>query len=134
MFSYNMWATHYTPNNDNVNRPGVLSDGRVFTQYNTDSIYNAKIRKQHHIYTNEDYRRFLVRNTPIILQTNYETMVNINRMGYEQSTPDYGTPKLYRSVQDDSKPFGYEDSTTKHMYLTREQIDDKKRRLMKQNY
>jgi len=134
MFSYTMWATHYTPNNDHVNMPGVLSDGRLFTEYCTDSIYNAKIRKKHNIHTNEDYRRFLVRNTPIILQTNYETMVNINKMGYEHQTIDYGHPRLYSSVQDETKHFGYEDTTTKRMYLTREQIDDKKRRLMKQNY
>lgn len=134
MFYYIMWATQYTPNNDNIKNPGIVSDGRLFTEYSTDSIYNAKIRKRHHIYTNEDYRRFLVRNTAVILQTNYETMVNINHMGNEHNTPEYGPPKLYQNIQDDTKHFGYEDTATKQMYLTREQIDDKKRRLIKENY
>lgn len=134
MFSYTMWATHYTPNNDKVRMPGVLNDGRLFTEYSTDSIYNAKIRKQHHIYNNEEYRRFLVRNTSIILQTNYDTMVQINRMGHENHTVEYGPPKLYHTVQEDTKFFGYDDSAPKQMYLTREQIDDKKRKFIKEDY
>jgi hypothetical protein len=134
MFWYIMWATHYTPNNDTVAVPGVLSDGRLFTDYSTDSINNAKIRRQHNIYNNEEYRRFLVKNTSIILKTNYETMEKTNRSSYINNQATYGAPKLYMSVQDDSKPFGYEDSSVKQMFLTREQIDDKKRRLVKENY
>ena len=129
-----MWATEYTPNNvKDAKTPGVTSDGRLFTDYITDSNLNEKIKQENHIKTNEEYRRFLVKNTSMIIQTNYDSMVNINDTNYGHQISN-GPPKLYSSVQEDSKPFGYEDSTPKQMYLSREQLNDKKRRLLKDEY
>ena len=135
MFLYSMWATEYTPNNDPGSKmPGVISDGRIFTDYITDSNLNEKIKQQHNIRTNEEYRRFLVNNTSMIIQTNYDSMIHQNNTNYGHGQSSNGPPKLYSTVQDDSKPFGYEDSASKQMYLSREQINDKKRRLLKEEY
>jgi hypothetical protein len=129
-----MWATQYTPNNDNVHVPGVLTDRRAFTDYSIDSTRNEQIKRENHITNNEEYRRFLVNNTSMIIQTNYESMIHQNNTNYGNNQPSNGPPKLYYTVQDDSKPFGYEDSVSKQMYLSREQINDKKRRLLKEEY
>lgn len=128
-----MWATQYTPNNDKVNIPGILSDGRLFTDYSQDSMMNDRIKKENNIKTNEDYRRFLVKHTDTIMQYNFDTMIQRNQSPQFPSVL-HGTPHLYESVQDDTKPFGYEDSMPKQNYLSREQLDDKKRRLYKENY
>jgi len=129
-----MWATEYTPNNvKDAKTPGVTSDGRLFTDYITDSNLNEKIKQENHIKTNEEYRRFLVKNTSMIIQTNYDSMINVNDTNYGHQISN-GPPKLYSSVQDDSKPVGYEDSIPKQMYLSREQLNDKKRRLLKDEY
>ena len=129
-----MWATEYTPNNvKDAKTPGVTSDGRLFTDYITDSNLNEKIKQENHIKTNEEYRRFLVKNTSMIIQTNYDSMINVNDTNYGHQISN-GPPKLYSSVQEDSKPFGYEDSIPKQMYLSREQLNDKKRRLLKDEY
>jgi len=130
-----MWATEYTPNNVKDSKvQGVTCDGRIFTDYTTESTVNETIKKQNNIKTNEEYRRFLVNHTSTIIQTNYESMIKQNDTNYGSNQISYGPPKLYSSVQDDSTPFGYEDSVPKQMYISREQLNDKKRRLIKDEY
>ena len=130
-----MWATEYTPNNvRNEKTPGVTSDGRLFTDYRTDAHSNEHMRQKNRIKTNEEYRRFLVNNTSMIIQKNYDSMIHQNDTNYGNKQVSNGPPKLYSSIQEDSKPFGYEDSTPKQMYLSREQLNDKKRRLIKNDY
>lgn len=134
MFSYTMWATQYTPNNDKSHSsPGILSDGRSFTDYSQNSTRNEQIKRDNHVKTNEEYRKFLVKNTDTIMQYNYEHSIHKNQTDYFPSI-QHGGPYLYENMQDDSKPYGYEDSIPKQNYLSREQIDDKKRRLYKDNY
>jgi hypothetical protein len=126
-----MWATQ---NNPHANMPGVVSDGRLFTNYRAESLEGESIKKTHGVKTNEEYRRFLVQNTDSIMKHNYNHMANDNRTTYQHQQYEYGQPYLYKNIQDDTKPYGYEDTVTKQMYLTREQLDDKKRRLIKDNY
>ena len=129
MFLYSMWATQYTPNNVYANVPGVLSDGRTFTDY---SQMNDQIKREHRITTNEEYRKFLVKHADTIMQYNFDTMIQRNPSEYPSVL--HGPPHFYNTMQDDSKPYGYEDSGPKQNYLSREQLDDKKRRLYKENY
>ena len=129
-----MWATQYTPNNQvDANAPGILSDGRMFTDYAQNSMVNERIRTEHKLQNNEEYRRFMVKQATPIMQYNYEQMVFLNDPSIYPSTT-HGTPYLYSSIQDSSKPYGYEESSTKNLYLSREQIDDKKRKLYKEDY
>jgi len=114
--------------------PGVLSDGRLFTNYTSDAIVSESIKKENGITSNEEYRRYLVRNTEAIMKFNYDDMAHENKTPYEHNQFDYGQPHLYKSIQEDTKPYGYEDTTVKQMYLTRQQLDDKKRRLMRDDY
>jgi hypothetical protein len=110
-----------------------LTDGRSFTDYAQDSIRNERIKRENHLKTNEEYRLFLTKNADTLMQYNYDRSIHQNQTEYFPSV-QYGSPFLYKTMQDDSKPYGYEDSTPKQMYLSREQIDDKKRRLYKENY
>ena len=126
-----MWATQ---NNSHVNMPGVLSDGRLFTNYDSDALVGETIKKKNGLKSNEEYRRYLVQNTDTIMKYNYDHMAKKNQTHYEHEPYNYGPPHLYMSIQEDTKPFGYEDTSTKQMYLTRQQLDDKKRRLMKDDY
>ena len=131
MLRYTMWATQNYPQ---ANMPGVVSDGRLFTNYKSEAIVGDSIRKQNGLSNNEEYRRYLVQNTSAIIQYNYEHMAYDNKSEYDHKQYEYGHPYLYKNIQDDTKPYGYEDTTSKQMYLTREQLDDKKRRLMKDDY
>jgi hypothetical protein len=129
-----MWSTQTAPNNDpSSKQPGILQDGRSFTDYIQDSNRNERIKQENNIKTNEEYRLFLTKNADTLMQYNYDRSIHQNQTPYFPSV-QHGSPFLYTSVQEDTKPYGYEDSTPKQMYLTREQIDDKKRRLYKEGY
>ena len=131
MFHYTMWATQ---NNSFAKMPGVLSDGRLFTNYRSDALVGEAIKKENGIVSNEDYRRYLVKNTETNMKYNYDHMARENKTSYEHEQYNYGQPHLYQTIQDDTKPYGYEDTTVKQMYLTRQQLDDKKRRLLRDDY
>jgi len=128
-----MWATQYTPNNDNVKTPGILSDGRPFTDYLLDSARNEKIKQENHITTNEGYRKFLVNNTDTLMKYNFD-LLKIQQNPASIPSMVHGSPYLYENIEDETKPDGYEDSIPKQNFLSRQQIDDKKRRLYQEEY
>jgi hypothetical protein len=126
-----MWATQYnTPNNlAALKFPGVVNDGRSFTSYDPEHELNDKLRKAHNIQTNRDYKRFLVDHAPDIMKRNMQAALVENRV-WMPTEPQLkqGSLYLYKDVHDQTKPFGFESSFPKSMYMSREQLDDKKRR------
>jgi hypothetical protein len=131
-----MWATQYTPNNlAALKMPGVVSDGRVFTNYSPETELNDKLRKLYDLKTNRDYKKYLTENTKEIMRTNLQhSMYWSNTTVPEGSNQQHGTPFLFYSVEDQSRPYGYEDSFPKNMYLTRQMLDVKKRRPIRHTY
>jgi hypothetical protein len=126
-----MWATQYkTANNLNVPYPGILSDGRLFTDYSPSSIVNDSIKKIHGITDNNVYRDYLVKNTNMIMMNNMNNTAKENKL-YIQKQPNQNTvPYLYQTIEDTSRPYGYEDSMPKNVFLSRQQLDDKKKRFI----
>jgi hypothetical protein len=116
-----------------VKFPGILSDGRLFTDYSPSAVVNDDIRKRNRIATNQDYRTFLVQNTNSLMKTNMNNSMVENRTEMFPVIM-HGTPHLFTSVEDNAKPFGYEDSMPKNMFLSRQQLDDKKRRPLHASY
>lgn len=131
-----MWATNYrTSNNLSVPFPGILSDGRLFTDYNTDSKMNENLKRTNNIKNNSDYRRFLVQNTNTIMNYNFNNMIMENRTPNPTgNTPVYGSPYLFKGTDDMTIPYGYETSYPKMIYLSRQQLDDKKRRPIQNSF
>jgi hypothetical protein len=130
-----MWATNYRTNNNlSVPFPGILSDGRLFTDYNADSKVNENLKRTNQIKTNSDYRRFLVQNTNTIINYNFNNMINENRTPNPASQPNKGAPYMFKGVDDTTIPYGYESSYPKMIYLSRQQLDDKKRRHFKEDF
>jgi hypothetical protein len=130
-----MWATEYKTNNNATDRfPGILNDGRLFTNYMSDAVENNNIKQSNFIKSNTQYREYLTKNALSIMKTNYNSMI------LENTVPDFdnriqnGPPVLFKGVQDDSTPYGFEYSFPKNIYLSRERLDDQKRRPMKPNY
>ena len=115
-----MWATYQH------DRVEPIRDGRVFTSYTPDLI-----QQENRITNNETYRQYLMEHTDQIIRKNFEAV----SQGNHHYTPvDHGPPFLFTLEEPDPKPFGYEDTVTKQMYLTREQLDQKKRRLLTESY
>ncbi len=117
-----MWGTY------SEDRRDPIRDSRVFTQYVPDAIQQDK-----QITNNESYRQFLMENTNKIIRQNYEVVAQGNPV-QPFETVDHGPPVRFTMEDRDPKPYGYEDSLPKQMYLSREQLDQKKRRLLKENY
>jgi hypothetical protein len=128
-----MWATQYkTANNLNVPYPGILSDGRLFTDYSPSSIVNDSIKKMNGITDNNVYRDYLVKNTNMIMRNNMNNTTKENRLyiPQNQSNQNINGPYLYQTIDDSNQPYGYENSTPKNVFLTRQQLDDKKKRFV----
>ena len=120
------WATHYsTPNNINIPYPGIVQDGRLFTNYSPDAVINNELRKRNNITTNTNYKSYLQQNATIIMDKNFKTMGQSLGKSY---------PYTFYDVNDRSIPDGYETSLPKNIYLTREQLNANQTRPMIPNY
>ncbi len=109
------WGTNYvTSNNLNIPYPGIVQDGRLFTNYSPSAMLNDKIKLNNKITTDREYRTYLVNNAQSIMDYNFKTM------GTSSLGRTY--PYTFYDVNDRSIPPGYETSIPKNLYLTREQL------------
>lgn len=109
------WGTNYvTSNNLNIPYPGIVQDGRLFTNYSPSAMLNDKIKLNNKITTDREYRTYLVNNAQTIMDYNFKTM------GTSSLGRTY--PYTFYDVNDRSIPPGYETSIPKNVYLTREQL------------
>lgn len=109
------WGTNYvTPNNLNIPYPGIVQDGRLFTNYSPSAVLNDKIKSDNRITTDREYRTYLINNAESIMHYNFKT----------SGTSSLGRtyPYTFYDVNDRSLPPGYESSIPKNLYLTREQL------------
>lgn len=129
MFSSNN-SFGYSTNNIYEEYPPLMSDGRTITaSYQPDSVLNDKIIKENNIQSNWQYRNYLINNGTSIMKQNFTEASN--DIGYvkrfnEPNISSFSTPYLYKSVDDNKKPKGYENSDLKELYLSREQLDSRK--------
>ena len=110
------WGTNYvTANNITVPYPGIIQDGRFFTDYSPSAVLNDSIKIQNGISSNSKYKEFLTKNANSIMSKNFKT----------SGTQDLGKtyPYTFSDVNDITIPPGYETSLPKNMYLTREQLN-----------
>jgi hypothetical protein len=130
-----MWATEYKTNNNATDDfPGIVNDGRLFTHYFPDAVVNENIKRANFIKTNSEYRKYLTDNALSIMKNNYSSMIVENVFPEFDNRIQNGEPVLFKDVQDESRPAGYECSFPKRIFLSRERLDDQKRRPMKPDY
>ncbi len=110
------WATNYVnPNNLNIPYQGIISDGKLFTEYSPSAILNDQIKESNNIKSNVDYKNFLTKNATLIMNKNFNTAGKI--VG-----PINNYPYVFNDVNDNTIPPGYETSLPKNIYLSREQL------------
>tara|TARA_Y100000768_G_scaffold387116_1_gene377328 strand:- start:1696 stop:2088 length:393 start_codon:yes stop_codon:yes gene_type:complete len=120
---------YITQNNIHNNFPGLMSDGRIYTNYNINKNIN-KLNKN--IKNNQDLRYYMIHNS--------ENIKNINKMHYKNDMNTYASkhvlidrnqmsenPYLFHSVYDDVQPYGYETNFTKNKYLSRVELSERKK-------
>jgi hypothetical protein len=115
----------YSTNNIYDGYPPLMFDGRTITaSYQPEAVYNEKLILDNGIKTNWQYRKYLIDNGTQIIKQNLKEASN--DVGYVQRFTDLGNnsmPYLYKSYNDANKPFGYQTSDLKELYLSREQLD-----------
>ena len=128
-YTITMWATDYVTNNNATNQfPGIVQDGRTFTLYTQDT---ETFKRNHGITTNSEYRKYLMDHANELMKINYKTSILENKTPIVHQPFKHGAPYLIRAQE---QPYGYETSFAKEMYLTRQMLDDKKRRPMQRTY
>jgi hypothetical protein len=122
------WATCYSgSNNIHFDFPPIMNDGRNYATWQPGAVINEQIRKDAGIKTNNEYRQYMMNNAEEIIKTNQinacdQTCGTLPFYGRMDSNQPSGTPYVFKSCLDNSRPFGYEDSDLKNVYLTKNQL------------
>lgn len=123
----NTWVKHFAgSNNIHFEQPPLMSDGRNFAYWQPGAAINEDIRRSANITSNWDYRNYLTHNAGVIMETN-QTYAN-NETGYAPVLPTPGqehqtnSPYIFSSAVDPSRPYGYNGSDLKDIYLSRHQL------------
>jgi len=124
------WQTCYSAsNNINFNFPPIISDGRLYCQWQPDAVVNERIQKQEGIQSNWQYRQYLQHNSEQIMNYNSgEACYDLGLDPHVKSdrTPSDNVPYKFKGVFDTSKPgYGYCNSDLKTPYLSREQLNSR---------
>ena len=106
-----------------INAPELFMNG-LFTTFSPSSIINEEIRKNN-INTNRQYREYLQRNAPTIMNYNFETVPQL--LGNT-------IPYTFNGVGDNSTPNGYETSEPKQRFLQDQFLFANQTRPMRSNY
>ena len=123
------WATFYNGSNPiHKNFPPLMSDRRLFTQFDPSCEENDKLKKSLQIQNNYDYRQYLIKNAESLMNKNRMAcfMLNNNvKVGESNYVPR--NKYIFNGVHDNNQPFGYEHSDLKNLYLSRQQLDARKK-------
>ena len=122
------WGTCYSGSiNVNFNFPPIMSDGRIHSSWQPDSVINERIQQQNNITSNWSYRQYLTQNADEIMKMNTQQAcydLGMNPHIKTDSTPSSNVPHLYQNTFDSSPPgYGYCNSDLKNPYLSREQLN-----------
>tara|TARA_B100000686_G_C16656495_1_gene898495 strand:+ start:281 stop:739 length:459 start_codon:yes stop_codon:yes gene_type:complete len=113
-------------NNIHFDFPPLMSDGRNFSSWTPACSLNEKIQEQAHIKSNWNYRQYLIKNADQLMISNRLSACNNCCSCWNQ----YNTPPvkhvnkfIYESCLDKRKPYGYEESDLKSVYLSRNELN-----------
>ena len=119
------WATCYSgSNNIHFNIPPLMSDGRHYTHYDPSCQANNLFRNKMNFTNNYDYRQWLIKNGNRVAEINQKSACNECSECIQGAASAPPTEKyLFKSCQDNSKPFGYESSDLKNIYFSKQALN-----------
>ena len=129
------YADYITTNNIHKKFPGIMEDGRFFSEHKQSSILNNDIKVNNNIKNNEQYRHFLVNNANFIMEKNKYYYMDQSYKYNPNNDPDYflkyknfnnnNNPYLFDNILDSAQPYGYETNQIKSKYLSQQQLASK---------
>tara|TARA_Y100000780_G_C13690713_1_gene419452 strand:+ start:4454 stop:4879 length:426 start_codon:yes stop_codon:yes gene_type:complete len=121
------WGTCYkATNNIHFNFPAMMSDARIHTNWDTACNNNERVIKENNIQSNFQYRQFLINNSQDIINSNMTSACDdIGARSYPGTNATPENRYLYKSINDNYTPYGYENSDLKNMYLSKQQLQSR---------
>lgn len=123
-------------NNVYTTFPPIMNDSRLMdASWQPNSYLNKNLIINNNIENNWQYRQYLINNGNNIREYNfdeclYEMGANKSINYFETSGNkvhgDHNSPYLYKSILDNSMPFGSTSGDLQSIYLTRHQLDARK--------
>ena len=126
------WATCYSgSNNIHFNYPALMSDGKFLSHWDPDCKANNRLRENLHLNSNYEYRQYLINNGQNIKNKNLlMTQNNCSNALFTNDNITKGANYIFKSLSDNSQPFGYQDSDLKREYLSRQDLNSKLKNTM----
>ena len=124
------WGTNYSgSNNIHFDFPPIMEDGRNYSNWQTGTKINDDLRKSSGIKSNWEYRKYLQDNADSIAKFNQLNSINQSSSYVPvhdiEEKNKHGTPYLYKSDLEKTKPIGYESSDLKSEYVTSIQLQSR---------
>jgi hypothetical protein len=123
------WGTCYKgSNNIHFDFPALMSDGRIYTNWDSACSKNKALIRENNIQTNYQYRQFLINNGKQVENNNSIQACDqcgVCKYGYPLSHNHGNGRYLYKSINDKHQPYGYEDSDLKNVYLSSQRLNSR---------
>lgn len=117
-------------NNINMNFPPLMDDARLFSNYYSSVLNDEMLKRNKNIKTNTDYRHYLQINAEAIISNNQLNSCNeCSVCPYYNKTDleiNKATPYIFDNTLSNIRPYGYETSDLKELYISRQQLDAQK--------
>tara|TARA_B100000902_G_scaffold398237_1_gene464342 strand:+ start:2365 stop:2742 length:378 start_codon:yes stop_codon:yes gene_type:complete len=84
------WATCYSAtNNNHYDKPALMSDSRYLTNWKSNCEVNNHLKHSANLVTNYDYRQYLIKNAPEIMNFNQKLSVMCTSNAVLGNQPEY---------------------------------------------
>ena len=111
------WGTCYSgSNNIHMGFPALMSDGRLYANWDAACEMNNALKAKEGIKNNYDYRQYLIKNGSQVMHQNAMAACDnccACKENYNK-TPRVNDKYVFKSCSDKTVPFGYENSDLKN--------------------
>ena len=116
-------------NNIHFELPPIMEDGRNYATFVPACQLNDQIQSNAGIASNFAYRQYLIKNAVELMKTNQVVACDntgpcLGRFNFDPLTAE--KKHIYNGFGDRARPYGYETSDLKQLYLSREELAAKK--------
>jgi hypothetical protein len=122
------WGTCYSgSNNIHMGYPALMSDGRLYGDWNAACKNNNALKAKEGITNNYNYRQYLINNGSKVMLENAKASCDNCCACFENfnKTPRKNDKYIFKSCSDKTVPFGYEHSDLKNMYLSSKDLSNR---------
>jgi hypothetical protein len=121
------WATCYSSsNNIHTDFPPLMSDGRLFSNFNPAYTANNELKTNLGIKNNYEYRQWLIKNGNNLIKKNSEiTCDECSPCVKPTRNTNMNHKYLFQGSADATMPYGYQNSDLKNLYISRQALQSK---------